>query len=64
MIAHFDKIPALFSLAFKELNLSLNEGTEFVKKKLERDYNKLSNRTRNLLEERYNNIRKLLFNEQ
>ena len=63
MIAHFDSIPALFSLAFKELNLSLNEGTEFVKKKLEREYNKLSNRTRKLLEERYSNIRKVLFNE-
>lgn len=63
VIAHFDSIPALFSLAFKELNLSLNEGTEFVKKKLEREYNKLSNRTRKLLEERYSNIRKVLFNE-
>lgn len=32
VIAHFDTIPALFSLAFKELNLSLNDGTKFVKK--------------------------------
>lgn len=64
VIAHFDSIPALFSLAFKERNLDLHEGTEFVKKKLERDYNKLSDRTKKLLEKRYINIRKVLFNEQ
>ncbi|MCI8347622.1 MAG: HD domain-containing protein [Bacilli bacterium] len=63
VIAHFDSIPALFSLAFKERNLNLNEGTKFVKKKLERDYNKLSVRTKKLLEERYFSIRKVLFNE-
>ena len=56
VMAHFDSIPSLFSLAFKELNLDLHEGTEYVKKKLERDYNKLSNRTKNILEERYSNI--------
>lgn len=63
VIAHFDTIPSLFNLAFKELNLSIKEGTEYVKKKLERDYNKLSDRTKLLLQERYDNIRKVLFNE-
>lgn len=61
VMAHFDSIPSLFSLAFKELNLDLHEGTEYVKKKLERDYNKLSNRTKDILEERYNNIINVLF---
>lgn len=60
-MAHFDSIPSLFSIAFKELNLDLHEGTEYVKKKLERDYNKLSNRTKDILEERYNNIINVLF---
>lgn len=61
VIAHFDCIPALFNLAFKEIGLSIPEGTEFVKKKLIRDYNKLSERTRVLLKDRYENIMNVLF---
>ena len=56
VIAHFDCIPSLFSLAYKEMNLSISDGKEYVKKKLERDYNKLSERTRKILEDRYKNI--------
>lgn len=63
VIAHFDTIPGLFSYAFKKRNLDLNDGTIFVRKKLERDYNKLSDKTKNLLEEKYKNIIKVLFNE-
>lgn len=42
VMAHFDCIPSLFHLAFckNEMGLSIEDGTEFVKKKLERDYNK------------------------
>lgn len=58
---HFDSIPALFSTAFKIRDLDLKEGTEFVKNKLERDYNKLSDKTKILLQERYNNIIDVLF---
>lgn len=61
VMSHFDSIPALFNLAFRKLNLDLHEGTEYVRKKLERDYNKLSDATRGLLEERYNNIIDVLF---
>ena len=61
VIAHFDCIPSMFSLAYKEMNMSLTEGKEFVKKKLERDYNKLSNRTREILKDRYENIISVLF---
>lgn len=64
VIAHFDCIPALFSLAYSSLGLNLNEGIEFTRKKLERDYNKLSDRTRDLLKDRYNNIIKVLFVEK
>ena len=34
---------------------------EFVRKKLERDYRKLSNRTREVLNDRYKNIMQVLF---
>ena len=61
VMAHFDSIPSLFSLAFKRLNLDIKEGTNYVKEKLERDYNKLSPRTRDYLKERYENIINILF---
>lgn len=61
VIAHFDCIPSLFCLAYNELNLSMSEGREFVRKKLERDYSKLSEHTRELLKDRYENIMKVLF---
>lgn len=64
VIAHFDCLPSMFNLAFKEHGLSIPEGTEFVKKKLQRDYNKLSERTRVLLKDRYENIMSVLFVEK
>ena len=66
VIAHFDCIPSLFHLAFgeNERKMTIEEGTEFVKKKLERDYNKLSEKTREELKDRYKNITKVLFVEK
>ncbi len=63
VMAHFDCIPSLFHLAFgkNKMDLSIEDGTEFVKKKLERDYNKLSPRSRQIIKDRYENIIKVLF---
>ena len=61
VIAHFDCIPSLFSLAYQEMNLSICEGKDFVKKKLERDFYKLSSQSKTLLKDRYENIMKVLF---
>ena len=61
VIANFDCIPSLFSLVYKEMDLSISEGKEYVRKKLERDYNKLSPRTRAILEDRYRKIIDVLF---
>lgn len=63
VIAHFDCIPMLFSMAYKEKELSISEGKEWVKKKLERDYNKLNLKTREILKDRYENIINVLFVE-
>ena len=60
-ISHFDCIPMLFNTAYKKLDLSLADGKEWVKKKLERDYNKLSPKTREKLKDRYENIINVLF---
>ena len=61
VMAHFDCIPALFRLAYYELKLNVKDGEEYIKKKLERDYYKLSERTRNIIKDRYFNIIKVLF---
>lgn len=61
VIAHFDSIPTLFSLAYTKLNLNIKDATKYVKDKLARDYNKLSPKTRELLKERYENILNVLF---
>ena len=63
VMAHFDSIPSLFHLAYKELNLSVDDGKKYVKEKLERDYNKLSERTREDLKEKYIEIIKVVFVE-
>ena len=64
VIAHFDCIPSLFSLVYKEMNLSISDGKEYVRKKLERDYNKLSEKTREEIKDRYKNIVEVLFVEK
>ncbi len=64
VMAHFDSIPSLFSLAYKKLNLNIKEATEYVKAKLERDYNKLSPRTKEYLKEKYETIMNILFVEK
>lgn len=61
VMAHFDNIPSLFALAYREMRLLEVEGKEFVKKKLERDFGKLSSRTREVLKDRYENIMNVLF---
>ena len=66
VIAHFDCIPSIFYLAFgkNDMDMSIKDGTEFVKKKLERDFSKLSDRTRVELKTRYDTIMKVLFVEK
>ncbi len=62
-LAHFDRIPSLFHLAYgkNELDMSIEEGTKFVKKKLEKSYNKLTDRTKEEVKDKYENIMKVLF---
>lgn len=61
VIAHFDALPSLFSDAFHVRGLNLEEGTEFVFRKLQRDYQKLSPRSKELFKNRYDQIMKILF---
>lgn len=62
-IAHFDNIPILFYTALRRKNLNMEDSKKWLKKKLENDYNKLSERTKLELKDKYENIMKVLFNE-
>lgn len=61
VMAHFDCIPDLFSLAYKNKGLDIKQGSEYVKHKLERDWNKLSIATKQVLKPRYEKIMEVLF---
>lgn len=41
-ISHYDTLPSLFYLAFVQRKLNIDEGVDFIKGKLERSYNKMS----------------------
>jgi len=55
-ISHFDNVPELFYLAYIVRKLSHEEGKEFVKNKLERSYNKLSQDSKEIYKEKYRNV--------
>ena len=45
-ISHFDALPSLFYLAFVKRGLNLEQGTKFVRQKLERSYDKMSDQSK------------------
>ena len=59
-ISHFDSIPSLLYLAYKEKKMSIEDGTRFVKSKLERSLNKLSDDSKIFYEEKFKNVMKIL----
>lgn len=61
VIAHFDCIPDLFSLVYHDKNMNIKDGAEYVKKKLERDFEKLSSVSKEILKDRYDTIMRVLF---
>ena len=50
---------SLLYLAYKEKNMSIEDGKEFVKSKLERSFNKLSDDSKIFYEEKFKNIMKI-----
>ena len=63
ILAHFDNIPMLFNSAFNRNGVPLGEVREWMRKALERDYNDLSDRTRELFSTRYNTITEIVTGE-
>ena len=52
----FDNIPMLFNSAFNRNGIKLNEVREWMKNVFEKDYNDLSDKTKEVFNERYNQI--------
>ena len=63
-IEHFDAIPSLFSLAYKDRKMNIQAGANFVKEKLKRDYQKLSPKSKELIQTRSKNIMNEVFLEE
>lgn len=55
-ISHFDSIPSLLYLAYKEKGMSIEDGANFVKNKLERSFRKLSDDSKIFYEDKFENV--------
>jgi len=63
ILAHFDNIPMLFNSAFVRNKVSLNEIRGWMKNTFEKDYNDLSDRTKEIFKEKYNQICKIVLKD-
>ena len=59
-VSHFDSLPSLLYLAYRERGLEFEEGKKFVKEKLERSFQKLSSRSRELYRSKYQQVINIL----
>lgn len=59
-ISHFDNVPSLLYLAYVKRNLGIDEGREFVKAKLIRSYEKLSEESKNFYREKFEQVMNVL----
>ena len=59
-MAHFYSIPSLLSMVYREKGLSIDEGSKFVLDKLERSYNKMSDKGKQLVLKQYNSAKDIL----
>ena len=59
-VSHFDSLPSLLYLAYRERGMGFEEGKRFVKEKLERSFQKLSSRSRELYRTKYRRVMDIL----
>ena len=64
ILAHFDNIPMLFNSAFVRNKVNLNEVREWMKKAFEKDYNDLSDRTKEYFSDKYEMIKTIVINDE
>lgn len=60
-ISHFDNVPSLLYLAYVERKMGIEEGAHFVKAKLERSYNKLSDESKEFYKEKCKQVMDFLY---
>jgi len=63
ILAHFDNIPMLFNSAFNRNNIKLNEIRDWMKTCFEKDYNDLSDKTKEAFEAKYKTICEIVLGE-
>lgn len=59
-VSHFDSVPSLFYLAYVKRGLDIAEGVEFVRSKLERSFNKLSEESKRLYSDKYGEVMRVI----
>ena len=52
-MAHFYSIPSLLSMVYREKQLSIDAGSKYVMDKLDRSYNKISDKGKILVKSKY-----------
>ena len=63
ILAHFDNIPMLFNSGFNRNNKTLDNIREWLKNCFEKDYNDLSDKTKEIFKSRYNTILDIVLGE-
>lgn len=61
ILSHFDNIPMIFDYAYKNYDVNLSNIRSFIKRYFENDYNDLSDKTKTIFKEEYENIMGVLF---
>lgn len=59
-ISHFDSVPSLLYLAYVERKMSIEDGIQFVRGKLERSFHKLSKESKEFYEDKYCQVMSVL----
>ena len=63
ILAHFDNIPMLFNSAYNRNKVNLNEVRDWMHNCFEKDFNDLSDKTKELFKEKYYTIRNIVLGE-
>lgn len=58
-ISHFDSVPSLLYLAYVNKNMDIENGANFVKNKLQRSFNKLSEESKEFYTQKYIEVMKI-----
>lgn len=59
-MAHIDNIPSLLYLTYCNHQMSIDDGAEWVSKKIERSWNKLSYEAKEIIKEKYESAQRVL----